>query len=426
MGAGLRRAAANLALLGFASVFALALGEGAVRLLRYRPTVPGANVIRVEPDTLLGWIKKANFEGLRHAPREYTINESFNSRRIRGPEYPLVKPEGEYRILVLGDSFAQGYTVEFEDLWSEVMKKALNAAGGRSVQVINAGTAGWSTDQELLWFRRDGVAYDADLVILLFYGNDVNSNGSDRYWRGRKPWFELVGDSTDAHLELRGVPIPAAPPPTEGVPGLDEPEAAGPSGGLKGLLTRHSMLYRDLTRIVKSSPLAFKVARALRLTREDHPQRLAIPLEWDVWRTEPRPDVDADWRITEALIQALRDDVLATGAGFLVAHAPAREAVHDWAWSVTRQTFRMEKSDFAVNLDEFGLRRICVDDGIECVFLRGAFEPALLPGGVFRGQDLYFRWDRHWTPLGNQLAGEAIARAVRERFLDAEDLHAGS
>ncbi|MCA9739883.1 MAG: SGNH/GDSL hydrolase family protein [Gemmatimonadota bacterium] len=426
MAGQLRKLAANLALLGVASLFALTLSEGAVRIIRHRPTVPGANVIRVEPDTLLGWIKKANFEGVRYAPREYTIHESFNSRRIRGPEYPLAKPDGEYRILVLGDSFAQGYTVEFEDLFSEVMKKALNASGGRPVQVINAGTAGWSTDQELLWFRRDGVAYDPDLVILLFYGNDINSNGSDRYWRGRKPWFELVGDSTDAHLELRGVPVPAGPPPTEEVPGLDAGESAGHPGGLKGFLTRHSMLYRDVTRIVKSSPQAFKLARALRLTRETQPQRLAIPLEWDVWRTESRADVRRDWRITEALLEELQNAVRASGAKLLVAHVPAREAVHDWAWVVTRQTFRMERSDFAVNLDEYGLRRICVDQRLECHFLREDFEPLLLPGGAARRQDLYFHWDRHWTALGNRFAGEAIARAVRERFLDAENLHAGS
>lgn len=38
----------------------------------------------------------------------------MNSKGIRGPEYPYEKPPEEFRILFLGDSYAEGYAVEFE------------------------------------------------------------------------------------------------------------------------------------------------------------------------------------------------------------------------------------------------------------------------------------------------------------------------
>lgn len=129
----------------------------------------------------------------------------MNSTGIRGPEYAYEKGAHEYRIVILGDSFAEGYTVEFENLFSEVLKRRLNRDHGRSIQVINAGTGGYSTDQEWLWFMTEGVKYKPNLTVLLFLANDVLLNTVDRYWRGYKPLFRLNGN----RLELTTVPLPS-------------------------------------------------------------------------------------------------------------------------------------------------------------------------------------------------------------------------
>ena len=42
--------------------------------------------------------------------------------------------------------------------------------------MINAGVSGYSTDQELLWYRNEGIKYETDLVILVIAGNDVGDN----------------------------------------------------------------------------------------------------------------------------------------------------------------------------------------------------------------------------------------------------------
>jgi lysophospholipase L1-like esterase len=104
---------------------------------------------------------------------------------------------------VLGDSFAWGYGVEESERFSQLLEKSLD------VEVINAGVSGYSTDQELLWYRNEGVKYETDLVILVLAGNDVGDNDrelvSTIYY---KPKFVLeAGD-----LIPKGYPVPKTSP----------------------------------------------------------------------------------------------------------------------------------------------------------------------------------------------------------------------
>lgn len=409
----------NLLLLGATTVVALALAEGALRFSRR--TTPSEEVggRKLEPDTLYGWVKKKDYVG-RRTSTEFDVEERFNSRRIRGPEYPLAKPEGEYRILLLGDSFAEGYTVEFEQVLSEVMKRRLNERTDFPVQVINAGTAGWSTDQELLWLQQEGLAYEPDLVVLLFYINDIVSNASNRYWRGYKPYYAAVDGEAGPTLELRGVPVPGADPPEEGPEAGDPTAAPAPppsTTGLRGWLLAHSMLYRDMSRLVKTSEPLFRVARALRLTKESEPLRLAPPGEWAPWRNEPEPRMERAWRMSRLLIEGVQEEARKGGAEFLFVHAPSREAIHAWSWENAQAMFHFDPEEWTPGAEEDVLRTICQEDGMPCLFLREPFELAMAEGGAAQGQDLYWRWDRHWNVLGNRVAGESIADRIFETIL---------
>jgi hypothetical protein len=68
---------------------------------------------------------------------------------------------------------------------------------------------GYSTDQELLWYRSEGIKYETDLVILVLAGNDVGDNDrqlvSTIYY---KPKFDLE----EGQLVLKGSPVPKTSP----------------------------------------------------------------------------------------------------------------------------------------------------------------------------------------------------------------------
>lgn len=148
--------------------FTLFILEISVRIL----SPPEHNQLFMEYDSLLGWGKKPNVVG-EHITSEYSITEIMNSKGIRGPEYSYKKADDEYRILILGDSFAEGYSVEFNQLFSEVLKTKLNNDSRSDVyfEIINAGTGGYSTDQELLFFQTEGKKYNPDLTILMYFAS---------------------------------------------------------------------------------------------------------------------------------------------------------------------------------------------------------------------------------------------------------------
>ena len=103
------------------------------------------------------------------------------------------------------------------------------------MEVINAGTGGYSTDQELLWFTTEGIKYRPDLTVLLVCYNDVLFNAVDRYWRGYKPLFRIDGDT----LKLTNVPVP---PP---LPAAQQPTSQAPSA--ERWLYRSSYIYRSVS-----------------------------------------------------------------------------------------------------------------------------------------------------------------------------------
>ncbi len=142
-----------------------------------------------------------------------TVTKTTNSHGFRGLDYPYKKTPAEYRILLLGDSFTDGYSVDQHEIVSEVLQKRLNVPSDRQVAVINAGTPGYSTDQELLYFRTEGKKFSPDLTVVMFCTNDVWSNNVKGNYRGQKPLFRL----RKGRLVLRNVPIPQPAPAPKNV-----------------------------------------------------------------------------------------------------------------------------------------------------------------------------------------------------------------
>ncbi|MBK9015388.1 MAG: SGNH/GDSL hydrolase family protein [Saprospiraceae bacterium] len=194
----------NFALLAFSTAISLLLGELVLRAISPKAANFNHHQLYCEHDSLLGWRKIPNSRG-HHKTPEYEVWENINSMGIRGPEYPLRKDSGEQRIVVLGDSFSEGYTVGFDSLFSEVLKKKLmETQSEQRIEVINTGTGGYSTDQELLCFESLGAKFQPDATVLMFCVNDPWFNNQHRYYsRGFKPLFVPEGDS----LRLTNVPV---------------------------------------------------------------------------------------------------------------------------------------------------------------------------------------------------------------------------
>ncbi len=166
--------------------------EGGLRLVGLGPAATLGQF-----DAQLGWVKTPNAKVHRHTA-EFDVHFEINALGLRDdPMTSPAKPAGKLRVLMLGDSFVQGYTVERQDLFVDILERWWQAEG-RDVDVINAGTEGYSTDQEALWLAGPGRAFQPDVVLLFPYQNDLYWNAATSYDRYQKPRI-----NPDGRPELR-------------------------------------------------------------------------------------------------------------------------------------------------------------------------------------------------------------------------------
>jgi hypothetical protein len=379
------RALANVALM-FASVTAAAAAiEAGARFWVRR--APGALFVAdsVEPDPVRGWRHRPGAAG-SYGRASWRIN----ARGLRDVDRAPEVPPGATRALVLGDSFAEGFSVGFESCVSRVLERELRAAGC-AAEVVNGGTVGYSTDQEYLFYRDEGAAYGARVVVLLFYYNDILYNARGAAPGGvAKPLFTFAGGMP----RVKNYPLPAPPPRETRSPRWWRGSAAL-TWARERLRERAPGVYDSLARVRFWS----------RLDRE-------LPLEMAAYLREPPEPMRQAWLQTEHLLGLLRGEVERHGATLLVAHVPSKIEVDRDAWDQLRRRYDVDEREWdrrAVvrRLEDAGRRK-----GIAVADLSEALWREHGRGGA------YFRGGGHWNEAGHAAAAHEIAR----RLLEARSL----
>ncbi len=385
---------ARLALAAGAILLALVAAEAGLRLFAHLPTTH--HRLFCEYDELLGWRKVPGASGW-HVTSEYRVLEEFNSRGLRGPEYAYATPEDVYRVLVLGDSFVEGYSVAYEDLFTERLRRMLEESTGRPVEIINAGTGGYSTDQELLFFNSEGVKYAPDLTVVTFYENDPLYNAETRFFRGNKPMFVLEPDG-----ELRLTNVPPAPP-----------RRSWRRRAVDWTLD-HVRVARLASLAIRESRLLHEVAVRLGITSPWHPfdRDTGVPFEHTIYIDPPPEGVEHAWRVTEALLLELKAQVEGAGGSLLILYAPSIKIVDGDLCDVLTGRYDFEGRGCDDRAVARRLGEIAARHGLDLLepTERLRSEAARLAP---EGRDLYFPEDGHWTEEANRLVAELLERRIR-------------
>lgn len=188
-------------LLAIAVSLGLGIGlfEVGLRLIGFSP--PSINT---EFDADLGWRGKPG-STIRNKSAEFDVELKIDALGLRDDyddEAKRAKGRDVFRIIFLGDSFVNGYTVDREDLFVDRLERAY-ATEARKIEIVNAGIQGYSTDQQLRWLQKNGDAFDPDLVVLFPYENDIWWNASETYAGEPKPLYDEAGDLIQRTLPVR-------------------------------------------------------------------------------------------------------------------------------------------------------------------------------------------------------------------------------
>ena len=158
----------NLLLASVSALLFLGVLEASCRFLEWRYPPP-----RIA-DYIVNW--QSRWEGDFYTVSSEAVGwppwEEFNADGVRDRAHPLEKPEGVFRLAILGDSVTLGAGIEARQAFPQVLESRLEEQG-RPVEVFNIALWGWSTRQERLAYERIARPYKPDAIILAVCLNDI-------------------------------------------------------------------------------------------------------------------------------------------------------------------------------------------------------------------------------------------------------------
>lgn len=169
---------------------------GSIRSLLVNGALVGVSILvaTLVLDRAMGWMgyPDEKQEWVTHPPHfsksvnniEFSHTFETNSQGLRSPEIPLEKPAGEYRLLMVGDSFVEGVGVEQEQTLPSLLQSHAREAGAGALTVINGGLSGTGPARYGKVIFNVLPKYDADGVLITIYANDVHntSTNADPEW----------------------------------------------------------------------------------------------------------------------------------------------------------------------------------------------------------------------------------------------------
>lgn len=367
-----KETAKNLILLLVTLVFLVAGTEVAYRLIKRGQYVWPKDLYENHP--VFGYRLRPGARGTARS-LEFSFDIAVNSQGLRDIERASYdKPDGVFRILGLGDSFAMGHGVAYEEMFYTLLEKSLQKEYGVSkVDIIKAGTGGWGPVHELVYFEEEGIKYKPDLVLLAFFENDFIDEKSGSLGEG------VV---RDGYLQSR------------------EPKEFSLKSFIFGRM--HSWGY--MAAKVRALPFFARASK----TKED------IHFQIDSTQAEPRnPETKATIAYTFDAVEKIHQAAALQGADFLVVAIPGDYRVDPGIKTGLNKQYGLKPEATDYLLPYRQLERFGVERGFKVLNLGPVIENYQ---GKVSG-DLYFPIDTHFTAGGHALAAEAILNYLEERGL---------
>jgi hypothetical protein len=272
-----------------------------------------------------------------------------------GRDFERERHPGVLRIAALGDSFAVGPAVPFDDNYLTVLEQSLAC-----VEVYNFGVSGAGPREYRAILERDVWPFQPDLVLLsIFVGNDFTEElATPRYLDPRQHALYLLCERGYRLLRERARQTAAADCPT----------------------------VRDTAPPL--SPETF---------REVEARRLAVCV------TPVEPALEAKWRRALGHLNAMVQSCRARSVPLAVMLIPDEFQVNPAVLAEALAGAGVERGRVDLDLPQRRLRAFCAARGVPCLDLLPAFSGMT---------DAYAPRDTHWNARGNRLAAGRVGEWI--------------
>jgi hypothetical protein len=344
------------ALLCATLILSLGVGECAARLI---------------PESVLGFHYTNGRFGL---PREFQMNKSPNSLGFHDVE-PRPRDRDVQRVLLLGDSYVESYSVTATLIVGQRLQHHLNKISETRHEVVSIGKSGWGQIDELEALHRYGEQIAPDLVLTLFLPlNDVENNSDALRQKTRMQHLnpELMFRPGWTHRAAAGMPL---------------------------LFVEHSVLNQLI-----SHRLAWG------MLRRPPEGSASIPIDYFIYRDPVDEEWKAAWRDTERLVADTRELAAKLGAAYALASASSPQGVlgAESGREVLLNSYpAMREFEWDLDMPDRQMAELCARLDIPYLALEPMFREATASGSV-----LHWRFDGHWNAEGNDLAGRRLAEFI--------------
>ncbi len=327
-----------------------------------------------QPDPQLGWLPRANAFGTQ--PRFPGTSFKTNSKGLRDREYDEEKTAGVTRIVVVGDSHTWGYGVNDDEIYSEQLEVMLGDS-----EVINLGVTAYGLWQEVDYFRRTGLRYAPDILIVGFTQNDVDNGANRRN-------IELANATHEEQTASNG-----------GSQSFRQSNFEK----FRRILALNSALYMLVVDRINTSKGLVKLL--IRLGLKD-PLSGAGEIDNNlvVALRDPPPGIEKSFRAVETKLGELKALADREGVRLIVVAIPARQTIEAVSFRkmIARSIF--EPDDFDLDKPYRRLAAFAQKEGIEFLNPVGRFRASPL-----KEEGLYLKRDIHLSPAGHELLARVIA-----------------
>lgn len=326
-------------------------------------------------DSSAGWVQKGDLDVTTIEDDGKRLEFKTNADGLRPASATRRKNSNSTRIIIFGDSTVVGRSVAPDRTVDSFLSTKLKSLG-QSVEVINAGVQGYSTDQVLIRIRQLVPLYSPDIVVYGFCSNDLGGISVRNAYGLAKPSFVFEGSGLkEIKPDIR----------EKNIPTFD----SGPRKWIQSLA-----IYRFL-----------------------HPEIVSIRSRFGNWQERnllgTAPEIyyrqdeleKADWKLFGALLAAMKETAAKGNARFFFYAHPDIAEVWDPYIKNSIQSLNLDPSQYDRYRLEKHLAKTAEENGVlfcplVAYFLqneqRGPFH--LLPR------------DPHCNSTGYQVTSEALAR----------------